>query len=95
MHDGDDDPDENRHKDDRFAPGAEPYDDEGTQGDFGKGVDDDDVRLEDFAHRVAPPKEQCDGESERDGDGKSCQRFPKSHADVVKECSVAVERGDR
>lgn len=49
MHDGDDQPDKNGHKYDGFASRTAPYDDEGAECDFRKGVQNDDIRFEDLS----------------------------------------------
>ena len=95
MHDRNDDADEHGHKDDRFAPRAEPDDDERSQSDLGKGVEDDDVRLKDAAQRVAPPERKRDGKPEDDGDRKAGERLPERHADMVKEAAVRCEICER
>ncbi len=67
MHDGDDQPDKNGHKYDGFASRTAPYDDEGAECDFRKGVQNDDIRFENLSQRIAPPKRERDRAAEHHG----------------------------
>ena len=95
MHDRNDHADEHGHKDDRFAPGAEPDDDERPQRDLRKGVEDDDVWLKDAAERIAPPERERDGKPEDDGNRKAGERLPERHADMVEETAVRRKACER
>ena len=95
MQDRDDDADEDGHEDDGLAARSEPDDDEGAEGNFREGVQDDDVWFEDFAQGFAPPKEEGDGKAEHDGDGEPGEGLPQGDADVVEQASVRIEGGDR
>ncbi len=76
MHDRNDDSDENRHDEDRFAARSEPDNDEGTERDFRERVDDDDIGFEHLSQRFAPPKEQSDPNPQNNRDRKTCKRLP-------------------
>ena len=91
MHDDDDQPDNDCHKHDRFAPRAEPDDDEGAERDFGECVEYDNVRLKDFVDQVAPPEREGNQTPERHGDNEADNRFPQCRPDMEEESAFRIE----
>lgn len=75
MHDGNDDSDEHRHKDDCFVARTEPNDDERTECNFGKRIENDDIRFQYTPHSIAPPECKRNQNAKHDCNDKSDKRF--------------------
>ncbi len=90
MHDGNDDSDEHSHKDNCFVSRTEPNDDKRTECNFGKRIENDDIRFQYTAHGVAPPECKRNQNAEHNGNDKTDERFQKRNADMIEQRTVVV-----
>lgn len=72
---------------------AEPHDEDGRHGGFRQAVQDDEVRLQNLAEGLVPPKQHGDEDGEDRHQEETSEGLRQGDADVPQKVSVVIEFG--